>query len=454
VSALQLTILAKSGGPLTKRLSLAENGLLIADGSACVMSAGTARRFEFSRLHQVATLIEQLQPHQAIALGRLRPGLPDQVEVVSKRKLNGGDHANLIARTQDYLFYQTGEPALALIDYDTKGMPPRVAAKVDELGGLWPALVSLLPELANVARVVRSSTRAGLFRDDIGEKLAGSGGQHVFIAVANGSDVDRFLKALHSRCWLAGFGWLLIGAGGQVFERSIVDRVVGWSERLVFEGGPQLDPPLAQDPAARRPIAVEGETLDTVSACPPLSILERSILHELLAKAKARLAHDAAVARQRFVAQQAERLVERTSLTRDAAVRVVERQCAGILLPDVVLPFDDKDLAGTTVACVLADPTRFEDATLADPIEGVEYGAGKAKIMRRADGTLWINSFAHGRTVYELRFDYRAAEDAKVQLMPTLTVPEVDAVLRSQGTPALSMLSEKDALNGGPEGGR
>jgi hypothetical protein len=84
----------------------------------------------------------------------------------------------------------------------------------------------------------------------------------------------------------------------------------------------------------------------------------------------------------------------------------------------VVLPFDDEDLTGTTVAGVLADPTRFEDATLADPIEGVEYGAGKAKIMRRADGTLWINSFAHGRTVYELRFDYRAAEDALRKAQP------------------------------------
>jgi hypothetical protein len=49
---------------------------------------------------------------------------------------------------------------------------------------------------------------------------------------------------------------------------------------------------------------------------------------------------------------------------------------------------------------------------LADPLEGVEYGTGKAKIMRRADGTLWINSFAHGRTVYDLRFDYRAAKAA------------------------------------------
>ena len=67
---------------------------------------------------------------------------------------------------------------------------------------------------------------------------------------------------------------------------------------------------------------------------------------------------------------------------------MIERQCDGILLPDVVLPFDDEDLAGATVAGVLADPARFEGATLADPLEGVGYGAGKAKIMRRGDGTL------------------------------------------------------------------
>ena len=50
-------------------------------------------------------------------------------------------------------------------------------------------------------------------------------------------------------------------------------------------------------------------------------------------------------------------------------------------------------------------PASFEGETLADPLEGVEYGRCKAKIMRRADGTPWINSFAHGRTVYELKLD-------------------------------------------------
>ncbi len=63
-----------------------------------------------------------------------------------------------------------------------------------------------------------------------------------------------------------------------------------------------------------------------------------------------------------------------------------------------------------TVADVLADPVRFEGATLADPLEGIEYGACKAKIMRRADGTPWIHSFAHGWTVYELRLDAGAVE--------------------------------------------
>ena len=51
--------------------------------------------------------------------------------------------------------------------------------------------------------------------------------------------------------------------------------MVGGPERLVFEGGPILVPPLQQDKASRRPIAVDGVALDTVAVCPPLSIVEQ-----------------------------------------------------------------------------------------------------------------------------------------------------------------------------------
>jgi hypothetical protein len=411
MSAIEITVLRKADGlPLTKRISLGPDGSLRSDGSACVMSRGIAWRFRFSRIEQLAELIERFGPDQAIALGGLRPDLPDRVEVVTKRKLNGTTDPNVIARSRDYIIYRPGEFALALVDYDTKGMPPSVKRRLGELGGLWPALVSVIPELAAVARVVRKSTSAGLSRIDTGEKLSGSGGEHVFLVVEDGEDIERLLKTLHLRCWLAGLGWLMVGVGGQLLERSIVDRVVGSPERLVFEGAPVLDHPLAQDQASRRPVVTAGGALDSVAVCPPLTILEQSRLRELRAKETARLQLEADRARKAFIAEQAAPLVELTGIASNLALRVIERQCAGILLPDVVLPFDDEDLAGATVADVLADPDRFQDATLADPLEGVGYGAGKAKIMRRSDGTIWIHSFAHGRTVYELKFDYKAAK--------------------------------------------
>jgi hypothetical protein len=62
-----------------------------------------------------------------------------------------------------------------------------------------------------------------------------------------------------------------------------------------------------------------------------------------------------------------------------------------------------------TVGDVLADPDRFEGATLADPLEGVDYGRCVAKVMRREKGSVWIHSFAHGRTIYDLKLDGAAA---------------------------------------------
>ena len=171
MSALEITVLRKVDGPLTKRIVLGQDGALLSDGSACMMSRGTAWRFRFDRLEQFVQLIERFGPDQAIALGRLHSDLPDQVEIVTKRKLNGTTDPNVIARSRNHIIYRPGEFALALVDYDTKGIPPSVKHRLDELGGLWPALVSVIPELAAVARVVRKSTSAGLSRIDTGEKL-------------------------------------------------------------------------------------------------------------------------------------------------------------------------------------------------------------------------------------------------------------------------------------------
>ena len=113
-------------------------------------------------------------------------------------------------------------------------MPKEVSDRIDAAGGMWNALLTVAPELASAARVSRASTSAGLFRSDTGEPIAGSNGMHHYVLVHDGGDVERFLKDLHDRCWLHGFGWHLIGGAGQLLDRSIVDRMVGLWRTLVL----------------------------------------------------------------------------------------------------------------------------------------------------------------------------------------------------------------------------
>jgi hypothetical protein len=398
---IELTGFTNANGPLTKRISLATDGALKSDGSACLMTHGDAQRVHVTDVGALANVIEQVRSNQALALGALRQDLPAKVEIVTKRQLAANGHA--IARTASNICYRRNAPALALVDYDRKGMPPSIADAMRGRGGLWPTLVSVVPALRGVAHVIRWSTSAGLFRVDTGEELPGSGGLHVYIAVQDGSDVERFLKTLHAHCWLAGYGWFIVGAGGQLLERSIVDRMVYAPERLVFEGPPILEPPVQQDQESRRPVPTDGALMDTQRACPDLDVAERSRLRELKLKSAHTLKGESARVRREFEERQAQALATRTGMSLGSAQQQVARQVEGILLPDVPLPFDDEDFQSCTVADVLADPARFEGATLADPLEGVDYGRCMARIMRRDDGTLWIHSFAHGRTIYNLK---------------------------------------------------
>jgi len=403
-----MTLFHKGNGPLTKRIRLDKNGHVVSDGSACIMGAGTAERVRLDGVHDLAALIDACTDRDALGLGALRPDLPDRCAITIKRKLvNGTARPDLIARTADAIRYAPQQPAYVLFDADAKGIPPEVAARIRSYGGIWRTLITVLPALANIARVRRLSTSAGLYRDDTGEDLSVPG-RHIYGLVRDGADIERFLAALHQRLWLAGLGWFVIGAGGQLLERSIIDRMVGASERLVFEGPPVLEPPLAQHRDRRRPEIRDGEALDTIAGCPSLSIVEQAKFRELRAKASRFLAPAIAAARKAFVGMQVSALVARAGISRKPAEKIAAMQCRGVLLPHLILPFDDDGLAGATVADVLADPARFDGETLADPLEGVEYGRGKARIMLRADGTPWIHSFAHGRTTYHLRHDAEA----------------------------------------------
>ena len=143
-----LTRLTKKSGPFTKKISLAANGKLVNDHSACSLSVGTAERIKVAGVAGLGAVIEGLTPSQGLALGSLRADLMDTVHLVTKKVLgNTAPRPDVIARTNDNIVYDG--PAFTLLDYDTKGMPPAVRAELKRLGGFWPALKTVLPALGN-----------------------------------------------------------------------------------------------------------------------------------------------------------------------------------------------------------------------------------------------------------------------------------------------------------------
>jgi hypothetical protein len=329
---------------------------------------------------------------------------PAEITTLAKLK----DSPDAITRSRDFIDYCPGTPAWALIDFDTKGMPLDVASSIEAAGGMWNALLTVAPGLQRAARVSSASTSSGLFRTDTGTQFDGSGGAHHYILVKDGSDIERFLRDLHDRCWQHGLGWHLIGRAGQLLDRSLVDRMVAYGERLCFEGAPVIEPPLAQDVTKRTPDVFEGEAVDTELVVPRLSEYERQRVKEAKAASAEALGRAATEIRTQHDRTLAERISTKLGLPIISASRLVAARHRGILLPHLELDFDH--LGIVSVAEVLADPNRFVGETLTDPLEGVDYGRCKAKVMRADDGGLFIHSFAHGRSIYLLRHDARSAK--------------------------------------------
>jgi hypothetical protein len=203
--------------------------------------------------------------------------------------------------------------------------------------------------------------------------------------------------------------------------------MVGYGERLCFEGAPHIVPPLAQDPAKRVPEAFEGEAIDSHLIMPRLTEYERHRVNEAKTASADALGKVAAEVRSQHDKILAERISDKSGMPLTTALRLVAARHRGVLLPYIDLDFDH--LGIVSVASVLADPDQFIGETLADPLEGAAYGRAKAKLMKADDGGLLIHSFAHGRGLYRLRHDARSAKAALAQVPANAVVDHAMAIL-------------------------
>ncbi len=395
---LYITRMRKAGSALLcKRITAGDDGKPVSDGSPCAMTNGTATRVEIvTGAAGLADLIAVLDPSEALVLG---DHVAEADEIRITRAKNAAPARACYGRTLQTFRFRAGKPAVVLLDFDQKGMPDKVADLIDTLGGFETALSLLLPKLESYARVVRASTSAGIYNKETGEKFPASGGQHLYLFAQDGADVPRFLRDLQARAWLEGLGWIMVAARGAKLVRSIVDTSVGSPERLVFEGPPLVVAPLAQDREARRPIAHDGEPIDTGTACPPLTAEEERQFQSLVTEAK-RVAEPEAEA---AIEKAAGKLAQDCAIPIETARATIRASHEGRLLSWDEVHFDDDEIGVVSVADILADPEHYHGETLADPLEGRDYGKGKAKIYYNGGGDVRVHSFAHGGGQWELQ---------------------------------------------------
>jgi hypothetical protein len=387
-----ITLITSNDETLSKRIALGDHGRLVKDSSASILRSGHARLVNVPTAAALAKVLDDCGQNQDLLYGRFVDPKTQEIEIGTKGRVEVGQ----IPRTKAHFTFAPS-PGWCLIDVD--GFP----------GDPVAALIDAVPTLATSAYVVRRSTSFGI-KSAAGETFPG-GGWHISLLLARQSDVERFLEDLHKRLWLKGYGWIKLSAAGTMLERSPVDLAMQVSVQPIFEGAPDLGPGLAQE--ARPAVAHNGEALDSISACPPLSA--EAEYKRLVGEAKAVKQPEADRIRESWIEGRVAALVARGTTDETARAALFDAADSCVLPPMFELHF--MRLGLVTVADVLADPEPYLEQRLADPHEGPEYGKGPAILYREPAG-LWIRSFAHGgisyyferQTVANVAFDEVDAE--------------------------------------------
>jgi hypothetical protein len=429
---IELTIVENSGDRrLTKSYRLAADGKTIEEGPRPKTGHGRLVRARLDRAHPMASLgriLEELKPNQAIMAGQL-PGPAPMRRMILKAEWERLPDAERALDGDGALWrgtcidYAEGQPALLLLDLDSKDWQPALRQKVGDAGDWWAVLAWIDPQWQTVGFLARPS---------VSSSVREGGGLHLYAVVQDGGDAGRYVQTLFDRLLLAGYGYAVVDKGGEPHVRTLIDRnASGNPHFLSFEADPVLEPPLQPRPGGRVGVAKEGTRIDA-SKLADLTLEERQQVAGIKAQLTGALADQANVIRlQRRVAT-IERLEKKGVSRAEAERRVLAAAEAGRLPLDETYFFDDGRAA--TGREILDAPEAFVGCTGADPLEpsypndtGITRNKAKWYQSPGARG-LSVFSFAHGPRRYILAYD---AEDI-VELVPKLEGGVVEQAKRLQ----------------------
>lgn len=369
-------------------------------------AAGSVTRKEFTGtsgevLNALGKLLEAMPSSQALVCAPPPAGRASWPFV---KKTEVGERTDVIARSDRYFPAPAGA-ALIGLDFDTKAWPDallkRIASTENQLTG---ALARAAPAFASAAILQRASSSVGVRVKSTGHETDRNSGQHRFLIVKDGQDVQRAARALNNRLILAGFGWGFVTETGFVDVRSPIDlNATSSAARLWFEGQVKLDDRDLEFVDGRRAAKLlnpDGGVLDTTT----IRDLSESESDAFVAACEAVRKDCAAEAAEKRAAYKARRRAEliASGVDPDTADRTLDHAVERHeLIDDLEIKFDDGRLA--TVSEILEDPLAFHKATCPDPLEP-DYGGGHNKAILYGDSQpVRIRSLAHGGIDYTLR---------------------------------------------------
>ena len=377
--------------PVTKQLSLADDGSIKKTSTAAQLYEGTITRLECDPLGFIKVL-QGVGANDCLSYGL--PINENAKHVTTKRKFEAaGRPDNMMPRTAAAMAWSTG-PGLMMVDYD----PEDTVLTPEELR---EALYYCCPVLRIAAHVWATSTSSCLINTKTKAEVRGIRGQRVYVFVADATDIPRAAKVLGKRAWLNGYGSIKISKSGALLPRCIVDESVFQTNRIDYCAPPICEPPLTQKKPKPELHGDPMLTLDARVALPDLTPEEESRYEQLVKVAKDAKAPEAKIVRERYIEMRADEYVAK-GMGKVAAVKLVMQALEGqVLAADFVLRLE----GGTevTVGDILSNKAQWHGKNFCDPIEPDYHDDDRiARAYLNGPGRPVLRSFAHGGCTYYL----------------------------------------------------
>lgn len=313
-----------------------------------------------------------------------------------------------VDRSADTLKYVEG-PAIVTFDHDPD---PRAKLPLSGPAALRDILVENFPEAFSGAAWGGYASSSSNIYDLNGKEIVGQKGFHLVFAIDDARQIKDFTERLFKRLWLLGYGQIGISRSGTLLIRTIFDKKPLEPQQPIFSGGAYC---IDCEQRRKPPLWKAGKYLQASGVC-PLTPEEEREYKRLIEIAKLECKSECEKIRQKYVAAQIDQLTSARTIPFERARRIVETRLSGKLVGSDTLDFDEFGV--TTVADVLKNPGKYEEATLADPVDG--GAAGKAILyMNKTSGVPLIFSQKHGGCVFFLKHDL-ASSKARLETMDKL----------------------------------